>query len=372
MRWKQIFYSVLLGSMALAPFNAQSMTRAEEIDIGRTEYSLLKQEEGGVDVIHSELSQYVRHVGKRLAAVSDRPDLPYEFVILDNQDVNAWALPGGKIGINLGMLLKLSSEAELASVLAHEIGHAAAGHSGKQIEREDVLDMLGAGIHELLKAYWYNPLIDQGATMGEDLILLKYSREDELEADGLGIKYMSRAGYDTQAAIDVEAMLLHTYNDTAQSWLTGLLATHPPSKERLKANKKTASFYPSGGIKGAKEYERAIGSLRTKERAYCALEKGRNYLRKGSYNKALSSARRGLSTEPKEPHLYLLKARAEVHLRQWSSALTSINRALAINPDYYLYYLERSLIYERLGNARAARYDKERAKKLYPPLSVKT
>ena len=330
--------------------------------MGVEEYAPLLQEEGGADVIHPHLSLYVQRVGKRLAAVSDRPDLPYEFVVIDNTELNAWALPGGKIGINLGLLMRLSSEAELASVLAHEIAHAAAGHSATQVEREVLLGMMKAGMNEVLQSYWS----DLGVSVGKRLVLLKYSRKDELEADAYGMKYMALAGYDMQGALAVEKMFLQLDEPKSQGWFSRLFATHPPSKERLKADRKAASKYGVGGFEGRAEYEGVIEPLRAKERAYRALDKGRRYLAKGKTKKALRSAQKGLSIEPNEPHLSLLEARALLHLGRVSSALTSINRAISINPNYYESYLERALVFEQQGKGAAAEKDRAIANVILP------
>src|SRR5690606_33080934 len=103
-----------------------------EIRMGEQNYLPMQQSQGGEYDIDPALTEYVQGVGQKLAAVSDR-DLPYEFVVLNNSVPNAWALPGGKIAINRGLLTELESEAELAAVLGHEIVHAAAGHSANQV-----------------------------------------------------------------------------------------------------------------------------------------------------------------------------------------------------------------------------------------------
>jgi predicted Zn-dependent protease len=110
------------------------VSEAQELAIGAQNYAPMQQAEGGVYDIDPELTAYVGEVGNKLAAVSDRP-LPYEFVVLNNSVPNAWALPGGKIAINRGLLTDLNSEAELAAVLGHDIVHAAAKHSAQQMSR---------------------------------------------------------------------------------------------------------------------------------------------------------------------------------------------------------------------------------------------
>ncbi|MDG2293378.1 MAG: M48 family metalloprotease, partial [Methylophilaceae bacterium] len=112
----------------------QWISEAKEIAIGKQNYSPARQSQGGDYVIDPDLSAYISYVGKKLAAVSDRPDLPYEFVLINDSVPNAWAMPGGKIAFNRGLLYELNSEAELAAVMGHEIVHAAARHGAKNME----------------------------------------------------------------------------------------------------------------------------------------------------------------------------------------------------------------------------------------------
>lgn len=113
----------------------QFVSQDKEVQIGQQNYSPARQSQGGDYTLDTELTRYVQQVGQRLAAVSDRPDLPYEFVVLNDSVPNAWAMPGGKIAFNRGLLYELHSEAELAAVLGHEIVHAAARHGAKSMER---------------------------------------------------------------------------------------------------------------------------------------------------------------------------------------------------------------------------------------------
>src|SRR5688500_5880343 len=114
------------------------VSEAQERQIGAEQYSPSQQSQGGQYETDPELTAYVSEVGQRLAAVSDRP-LDYEFVVLNNGVPNAWALPGGKIAVNRGLLIELNNEAELAAVLGHEIVHAAAAHGAQAVTRGTLL-----------------------------------------------------------------------------------------------------------------------------------------------------------------------------------------------------------------------------------------
>ena len=121
--------ALLLSACGVNPVTGkkeiQFVSEAQEIKIGEQNYAPTKQSEGGDFDVLPDLSAYINEVGQKLAAVSDR-QLPYEFVVLNNPVPNAWALPGGKIAVNVGLLSELKNEAELAAVIGHEIVHAAA------------------------------------------------------------------------------------------------------------------------------------------------------------------------------------------------------------------------------------------------------
>ena len=135
-------FLLTLGGCSTNPVTGKSelalVSKQSEIAIGIEQYLPAQQSQGGLYQVDTDLTAYVQQVGDRLAAVSDT-ELPYEFVVLNNSSPNAWALPGGKIAINRGLLVTLDSEAELAAVLGHEIVHAAARHGAKSMERNMLL-----------------------------------------------------------------------------------------------------------------------------------------------------------------------------------------------------------------------------------------
>ena len=179
------------------------VSEAQELAIGQQQYTPSQQSQGGTYTVDPELSAYVNEIGQRVAAVSDRP-LPYEFVVLNNGVPNAWALPGGKIAINRGLLTELENEAELAAVLGHEVVHSAARHGAKSMERGTLLQgvllatTIGASSSE------YGNYIVGGAQLGAQLLTTKHGRGAELESDYYGTLYMAKAGFDPTAAITLQ------------------------------------------------------------------------------------------------------------------------------------------------------------------------
>lgn len=337
----------------------------QEISIGQKNYGPSRQMQGGDDTVHSELSAYVNSVGQKLSRVSDR-QLPYEFVVLNNSTPNAWALPGGKIAVNRGLLLELKSEAELAAVLGHEIVHAAARHGAHQMERGMLLQGALIATSIAVQGNEYSNLVVGGAQVAAGLIHTKYGRDDELEADYYGMAYMSRAGYDPRAAIELQETFVRLNENRSHNWLAGLFSTHPPSMERVEANRITAASLPAGGIIGRDTYEQRIASLVKNKKAYDNYAKGREALEKNDHKKALSFAQEAIKIEPREAHFYALRGDVNFSGDRLTEALADYNRAVDLNRNYFYYYLQRGLTKKKLNRTQEAYADLQASTKLLP------
>ena len=171
-----------------------------------------------------ELNGYVSEVGLRLAEASERPYLPWRFQVLDDPTVNAFALPGGWVYVTRGILAHLESEAELAAVLGHEIGHVTARHAVNQMSKQLLASaaLIAASIHDEDIAEW--------AGLGEiglGLMFLQHGRSDERQADDLGLRYVLRAGYDPQEMPELFAMLERIGEAAGEGGLPTWLSSHP-------------------------------------------------------------------------------------------------------------------------------------------------
>lgn len=177
------------------------------------------------------LQDYVGRVGARLVAVAERPGLPWAFHVIDDPAVNAFALPGGFVYVTRGLMTHLTSEAELGAVLGHEIGHVTARHS---VSRESKAELAQIGL--LAGAILRPELADLSglAQSGLGLLFLKYSRDDESQADELGLRYMSRAGYDPREMPRVFSMLDRVERQQAGSKVPNWLSTHPAPANRVR------------------------------------------------------------------------------------------------------------------------------------------
>lgn len=336
------------------------ISEAAQIEMGTQNYVPMQQSQGGQYDVDPVLTEYVQSVGSKLAAASNR-DLPYEFVVLNNSVPNAWALPGGKIAINRGLLTKLESESELAAVLAHEIVHAAAGHTADRMETGMLLQGLVLATAVATSDSDYGRLAVGGANIAGQLVNLKYGRDAELEADLYGMRLMSEAGYDPQGAVSLQKKFVELSEGKNSNWLTGLFSSHPPSQERVNANIATAASLPPGGIVGVERFEEAIDKTMAVLPAYKAYDEGREALADKSTELALKKAEKAISIFPEEGHFYALKGDARLLNEQYEMAIDNYSQSIEHRDDFFYYYLQRGLAYQEIGNDQRAVQDLEKS-----------
>jgi predicted Zn-dependent protease len=360
---------VLPGGCTVNPVTGEQelslVSEAQELSIGKQQYEPLRQAQGGDYVVDRELTAYVSQVGQRLTAVSDR-QLPYEFHVINNSTPNAWALPGGKIAINRGLLTELDSEAELAAVLGHEITHAAAKHTVQNMTRGMLLQ--GAVLATVVgtRDSNYAQLAQLGAGVGAQLINQKYGRDAEREADYYGMKYMALAGYDPQGAVDLQTTFVRLSKDRRQDWLSGLFASHPPSQERVQNNQQTLAQYPVGGEDGRKNFQARIARLQKTWPAYEAYDKGRKALADGNLALAQQLAVKARTLEPREGHFEALLGDIEQQRGNHRTALKHYGKAIRLYDGFFYYHLQQGIANEQLGNRAQAKQDLNASIKLLP------
>lgn len=364
-----LILSLYLSGCAVNPVTGKNeialMSEAAEISTGNKQYLPSRQMQGGDYNVNPEVVQYVQQVGNRLAAVSDR-QLPYEFNVINDSTPNAWALPGGKIAINRGLLTELNSEAELAAVLSHEIIHAAARHGAKGMERGILLQgaVLAAGMASQNSEY--SGLAVGGAGIAAQLITTKYGRSAELESDFYGMKYMAKAGYDPRAAIELQQTFVRLSQGRDSNWLTGLFASHPPSQERVDANHRTAATLATGGEIGRERYLAAIAPLRNDHDAYKAFDAGRKALNDEDTTLSLALAKKALRLQPREALFHSLRGDIRFKQQRYRDAIINYNRALQHNNNYFHYYLQRGLANLELNQTTQANSDLKKSLDLLP------
>jgi len=361
---------LLLAACAVNPVTGRSelqlISEQDEIAMGRQGYIPGQQQSGGQYVLEPQLTAYVREVGQKLARVSDRAQLPYDFVVLNESVPNAWAMPGGKIAVNRGLLLELKSEAELAAVIAHEIVHAAGRHGARGMENSMLLQAGAAVLAAANADSRYGRIVDTVAGVGAGLLGVRYGRDLELEADHYGMLYMQRAGYDPRAAVTLQETFVRLSENKQANWLEGLFASHPPSQERVDANRKLAATLAGDFRTGEREYRAQVAPLLKSRAAYKLYDDGRKALEKKDADEALRLAAAALKIEPREALFHGLRGDAHALKKQHKEAESAYDEAIRRNAGFYEFYLGRGQERQRRGDAEAARADFSRANSLLP------
>lgn len=233
-----LLFASLLTSCATVPETGRRQllitTQQDEAELGLTEFQTLKKNTRvSSDPAANALAQ---RVGRRISAVANLPNAEWEFVVFDDpKTVNAFCLPGGKVGIYTGILPLAGDEAGLATVVGHEVAHAVARHGGERLSESLLIQFGGVVLNEALRqnsdtaralalgAYGV------GSTLG---VALPHSRQQELEADHIGLLYMARAGYDPRQAVEFWRRF-QDFNNKQGNHMPQFLSTHPVDATRI-------------------------------------------------------------------------------------------------------------------------------------------
>jgi predicted Zn-dependent protease len=374
------FYSFLIAIISLAACSVNPVTGERnfqmydtdwERQVGTQMYAPMKQSQGGEFILDPDLTAYVNDVGNRLASQARRnEELDFEFSVLNDSTPNAWALPGGKIVINRGLLTELDSEAELAAVLGHEIVHSDAAH-GARAQSKGMLTQAGAVVGMVI----LGSTIDSQAArevalmvpaLGAQLVTQKYGRDAEREADEYGMLYMSESGYDPQGAVELQETFVELSRQKNPDWVSGLFASHPPSLERVRNNQKTAQDLPAGGDIGRERYRQKTAYLRRVKPAYEAFDKAKKAVSDGNMEEAREQLNRAMAIEPRESLFRGLQGDIYALDKQPERALAAYEEAVRANPGFFYGHLRSGQMQYRLGQEGQARASLDRSLELMP------
>ena len=231
-----VFLAAASGCETLPAPSINLLSTQQEVELGRELADEIEQKEA----IHEDeqLQAYVRDIGRDLARVAPRRDVDYQFTVIDEPDtVNAFALPGGHMYLYTGLMKLMENEAELAGVMAHEIGHVAARHHGERLTR----------------MYGYNLLVsvllgdDPGAAanIASHLVEMNFSRENEREADAIAVEMLWRAGYDPGAMLTFMEKMREQEQRRGAAPSLPFLSSHPPTQERIALLRQHLARYPA-------------------------------------------------------------------------------------------------------------------------------
>ncbi len=252
------------------------MSPQQEQSIGASQHQEIIKEYGGV-YNNTAIQSYVNEIGQKMARQSERKDVTYRFTVLDSPIVNAFALPGGYVYITRGILSIANNEAELAAVIGHEIGHVAARHQASRYS-QGVLTQLGATV---LSAAIGVPAASQAIGLGSNLYMSSYSRGQESQSDQLGVRYLSRAGYDPMAMSNFLRGM--NIDQTIEARLAGkqemrasYLSSHPDTGERVGGARAEAEKFQLQGepVTGETRYLSMIRNLPFGDSSSQGFEKG--------------------------------------------------------------------------------------------------
>ncbi len=230
---------LLSGCASLGTYNPATgrnefifISTPQEISLGNDVHQKLTDEFEFSD--QTAKAEKIRRIGRALAKVSDRQDYEYHFFFVEKDELNAFTTPGGNIYIFSGLAEKLKTDDQIASVLAHEIGHCAARHTVKKYQAALGYNLVGGIVLGQVGGEKAQEIASMSSNMIMNLVFSKYGRQDEYEADRLGVKYLRLAGYDPKASIETLEILQKESKDPGGPTV---LRTHPHLPDRIRAVK---------------------------------------------------------------------------------------------------------------------------------------
>jgi beta-barrel assembly-enhancing protease len=256
MKWSSALSVALLAVLTLLPNSSFAQGKSEQDpdqignrDVGKgvNFYSLEKEIAIGKQLAQEVerqakivddpiVAEYVNRIGQNLVRNSDAK-VPFTIKVIDSEEVNAFALPGGFFFVNSGLILKADSESELAGVMAHEIAHVAARHGTRNATRGELAQIGMIAMSIAIPYGWTGYAIRQGAGLAIPMGFLTFSRANEREADYLGLQYMYKAGYDPTSFVDFFEKI-ETMEKRKPGTVSKVFATHPPTDDRIAASQK--------------------------------------------------------------------------------------------------------------------------------------
>ena len=370
-----VFSLAMVNGCAKNPVTGQQelsfMSKQEEIQTGKRFYPMMTQVNDG-EVQDAELQQYVQNLGEQLASVSHRPDLPYQFNVVNASNANAYALPGGFISVTRGLILNMKHEDELAAVIGHEIAHATARHGAKGQTRSILTNiLLTAGqVYLQTQGVAHAGLYSDLSQVGASAILASYSRGQEQQADRLGIEYMTKAGYNPRGMVDLQQILLRQRKRNP-SMVEQLFASHPLSEKRIKDSKKQIQkldVKPVSGIKGPVNLfeERVENTWYPRKVAYEEMDSGVKHIKNDRASKAEKHFRNAIDHYEDEALFHTWLGRSLDEQGKHDEARNALDRSVAINGEVFRVRLFSAINYFKREQHSKSLKELDRADELLP------
>jgi len=363
--------------------NTYALSLEDERKLGEKFMGLIKKEMEFIE--DPQITSYVSNIGKRILAQTDHQPFECKFYVINSSELNAFAAPAGHVFINSGMIVILDNEGELASIISHEMGHVTARHIAKRIEKSKVLSWV------TLAGAIAGMLLGKGGAAGAALatssmaagvsLTLKYTRDDEREADQLGLKFMTKAGYDGSGMIGAFKKLRK--HGLVGPEIPPYLSTHPGLDERIIDLDQQVLFTPSKKVAEDNDFrqvkillmakysdpQKAVSCFKSELKPnpqdfFAHYGLGLTYKRMKRIDNALKEFEIASSLKPDAAFILRELGICYLYKGNFNSAIKSLRKATTIDPkdDDAYYYLARS--YQEIG-------DKDSSLKIYQYLKTK-
>jgi beta-barrel assembly-enhancing protease len=317
------------------------------------------------------LRAYIQETGQRMTGQVHRPHMPYAFQVVNATYINAYAFPGGSIAITRGILLSIDNEAELAALIGHELGHVNARHTAQQMSKGTLTQAVIGGLSIATGAalgQGYGQLASQLGMVSAGALLAAYSRDNEREADALGLAYMARSGYGADGFVGLMDML-RSQSKTKNSAIELMFATHPMSDERYQtAVENVHNRYQADRGKPLyrERYMDNISGLRRIAAAVDAMQNGEKALIGKKYAEAESQFNRALKIAPNDYTALVMMAKCQYLQENWTQTQRYIAQAQRVYPEEAQAWQISGIVNLKIKNYAAAYTDFDRYDKLLP------
>ncbi len=371
--------ALALGACAVNPVTGRTelmlISEAQEIELGREAAPSMKWSFDG-KYRDPELEAYLEAIVKTLWANSERSYLPLDFYVQNTSVPNAFALPG-HLAITRGLLAELENEAQFVAVMGHETGHVMARHTAQRLSQASLMQ-LGLAAGGAVIGGTGGDIFTQAGAIGGSLLLLKFSRDQELQADRLGVRYMSELGYDPYEALRAHERLQaaadrymrRTGTERKGSLLGALLSTHPREEVRLDEIRAMINALPPYTIEGDGKHReiflRMTQRLREINRDYFPYDRAKKLYYDDRLREAESALQEAISGNPEQAPFYNLYGLIRLKENRYAEAARQFDTALSYDQDFQPAVFGRGAASYLQGDYRRALHDFEDSLELYP------
>ena len=283
------------------------------------------------------LNAYITQLGNDLTRGSHRPAMPYNFRAVNATYINAYAFPAGSIAVTRGILLNLENEAELSGLLGHEIGHVNARHTAERMSKGGLVNMVVSGASTVMDVAGYgafSPLAEGAGQLGGAVLLASYSRDDERQADELGMHYMVKAEQNPEGMVGLMSLLIEINKHTPSS-MEAMFSSHPMSDERFNTAKTRAKESYVQFKARDKHRDRFMDhtvELRKLKPAINEMENGQSLMAQKKFSEAHKHFSKALKLAPEDYGALLLMAESQLNQEQYKEAEPYLAQARAVYP----------------------------------------